>query len=165
MASTRALPPVGDEPHVLGHRRRHALEPQLLEVGRQAVEGLACTAALTASPYRVEQAEVGGGRLDVAGGVAEPPLAGHGLGVVRRVVGRPARHVRGHQLAADVAVHRAAGHADDAGGPADAAPGTDMGSPCALTSIVAGTLATRTTSPIASRARRLPTAAARPSPP
>ena len=36
--------------------------------------------------------------------------------------------------------------------------GTDMGSPCALTSIVAGTLATRTTSPIASsRARRLPT--------
>lgn len=42
---------------------------------------------------------------------------------MRRVVGRPARHVRGHQLAADVAVHRAAGHADDAGGPADAAPG------------------------------------------
>lgn len=36
--------------------------------------------------------------------------------------------------------------------------GTDMASPCALTSIVAGTLATRTTSPIASsRARRLPT--------
>ena len=42
---------------------------------------------------------------------------------MRRVVGRPARHVRGHQLAADVAVHRAAGHADDSGGPADAAPG------------------------------------------
>lgn len=42
---------------------------------------------------------------------------------MRRVVGRPARHVRRHQLAADVAVHRAAGHADDAGGPADAAPG------------------------------------------
>ena len=40
-----------------------------------------------------------------------------------RVVGGPGRHVRGHQLAADVAVHRAAGHADDAGRPADAAPG------------------------------------------
>lgn len=34
----QALPPVGDEPDVIGHRRRHALEPQLLEIGRQAVE-------------------------------------------------------------------------------------------------------------------------------
>ena len=34
----QVLLPVCNEPDVVGHRRRHALEPQLLEVGRQPVE-------------------------------------------------------------------------------------------------------------------------------